>query len=117
VNKIKDTLYAKYIKARAGEEILENEQGFIVYKFFDKEIFLKDMFIDESARGTSLCRQMIEILSQMGRDHGCEILTATIHLNDERASNTMHSALHVGFKILRAEGGTILIGIDLKGVS
>jgi hypothetical protein len=117
VNKISETLYAKYIKDRAAEEILESDKGFIIYKLFEKEIFLKDMFIDESARGTTLCRQMIEILSQMGKEHGCEVLTATIHVNDERASKTMQSAIHVGFKILRAEGGTILIGIDLKGVS
>ena len=111
---IKDTLYAKYIKERCGRHALENDHGFLTYQFNGEECFLADMYIDPSKRGTRLFKEMIDQLVVLAKDHGSKIVTATIYMADQGKEHTLASSLKVGFKILRAENGVILLGKEVQ---
>lgn len=108
-------LYANYIKEREGAKLLENQDGFASYKINGKELFIINMFIDQPKRSTGLFRKMINELSKYAFTNGCECLSANIHLWDEGANKTLLAALHLDFKVARAENGILLIIKDLRG--
>lgn len=110
-----DTFYAKYIKDREELVILENEFGFITYKISGKECFLANMYIDENQRQKGKGRELISQLSEIAHAKSCDVISANIHINDKNASKTLLAALIVGFKIARAEYGTLLIVKDIEG--
>ncbi|MGZ3770060.1 MAG: hypothetical protein ACXVCP_00390 [Bdellovibrio sp.] len=110
-----NNLYVKYIKEREGAEILSNENGFASYKINEKELFIINMFIDKQKRSTGLFRKMINELSNIALLNKCECLSANIHLWDNGANKTLMSALHLDFKVTRAESGILLIVKDLRG--
>lgn len=113
--KIKDTLYAKYMKERSNAEILETESGFIVYRIVGKECFIVDMYFDRDKRGTKLPTQLVNELGEVAKESGCECITANIHLSDKMAAKTLTSTLKFGFSLVRADAGILLIAKDLRG--
>lgn len=116
--RIKDTLYAKYIKEREGFDILENELGFLTYKIKpeDKDCFIGHMYIDESVRARGHGKSLIESLSEIALSNECEVISASVDLRDKHASRTIQAALRTGFQIYKAEYDVILIIKYLKGV-
>jgi len=114
--RIKDTLYAKYIKEREGFEVLENEFCFLTYVINQKECFIGHFYTDESCRGQGKARELVESLSEVAAYNECELISASIDLRDKGASKTMQAALRVGFEIAKAECGVIVIVKHLKGV-
>lgn len=111
---IKDTMYAKYVKQRKNCEILENEYGFVVYKNTGDECFIDEMFVDESARKNGKGRELINALEQIAKSNYKKVITGNIYLNDPNCNETLISALLVGFKVVRAEHGLILILKEIK---
>lgn len=110
---IGETLYAKYIKERAGRDILENESGFIIYRCHGEECFLVDMCVDHSKRGSRLFGQMMSQLVDIAKAAGCKIITATVYVADSGKEHTLSSVFKLGFKILKAEQGVILVGKEV----
>lgn len=111
---IKDTLYAKYIKQRENAEVLETDKGFVVYKFIEDEIFIKEIFIDESNRQSGVCRELVTKLEDIARINNKKIITGKIFLNDPNCNQTLIAALLIGFKVIRADQDIILILKEIK---
>lgn len=114
---IKNSLYAKYMKERQNAEILENESGFVVYKFLEKECFINEMFVDTNKRSKGVGRALIYELEAIALEKGCDCISANIHLWDKGASNTLMAALSVGFEVSRSEQNILLIAKKIKGGS
>lgn len=106
-------LFKSYIKEREGLSVLETEFGFVTYKFIGKECFLKDMCVSAEHRKSSKARELIEMLSEIACGAGCEFISANVFVADHGSSNTLLAALKIGFKVVRAENGALLIIKDL----
>ena len=114
---IRDTLYAKYMKERQNAEILENENGFIVYGIGGEECFLMEIYIEPSSRGGPTLKRLMDTLSDIAMECGCKSISATIHVVDPHATKTIASAIKIGFEIKVAQNGIIIIAKNLKGSS
>lgn len=106
---IKNTLIAKYLKERGGTDILENEFGFISYRFSGSDCFICDMYVDSDQRGKSVGRNLIADLNKIALGAGSKRIIANVHLQDPGATNTLGAAFMVGFKLLTAENNIISI--------
>lgn len=51
-------LYAEYIKERENLEIIKHEKGFLTYRVEDDHLFISDLYITPSARGTGVAREL-----------------------------------------------------------
>lgn len=107
--KLANTLYSKYMKQRSDASILENGTGFIVYKINQDECFIIDMYVDDQLQQTGRGKELINALSDLARFEKCKYISANIHLTDKNANKTLVSALHTGFKVVKAELGILVI--------
>ncbi len=114
MTKISDTHYAKYIRDREGLEILESDDGFIIYKINPGECFIANMYLDPSSRGSGRCREMIERIGEIALSNECKALTGHIHLFDKNAEITVMAALNCGFNLAMAHNGIIGIKKNLE---
>jgi GNAT superfamily N-acetyltransferase len=101
-------LYQEYVKERANLETIWDESFFVSYKIDKDELFISDMFIKKSARGSKL-QDVINALIEIAKKNGCKVLSGNIALNDPGNSRTMRAALKVGFRIAAANASAILI--------
>jgi len=106
---VSNTLYARYAKARMDYDILENEKGFVFYRIAREECYIAEMFIDIEHRGTGEFRRLIDQIERAAKEHGCECLSANIHIKDRNHRTALMSALHVGFHIVSADQGILTI--------
>lgn len=106
---INETLYAKYIKDREGLEILEDELSFIIYKISGEECFIRNMCIENNARGSGKCREIIDRLSEIAGKAKCKYVSANIDLKDPGHDHTLLASLHLGFRTVRANDDVLLI--------
>lgn len=113
--KIQDTLYAKYIHEREGLSILEDESSFITYKFVEKECFIANMYIDPTQRGSLKLRNLIDQLSEIAKQNGCEVISANMYVEAKTIKMALIAALKIGFEIIAANNGALLIVKELKG--
>lgn len=112
---ISKTLYGKYLEERGGGKLIEDDMGFVTYRIEGKECFLMEIFADPHNRKIGIARDLVNRLSEAARAAGCTIITANIYLNDPCANNTLISALLIGFKLVSANGNTLLIALNLSG--
>lgn len=111
---IKDTRYFRYIKNRQNAELIEDENGFVIYKIRGNECFLIDIEIDAEKREQGCARKMIEKLESAAKANGCNFISADIFLQDPNASLTIIAALKVGFKILNGSQSAVLIVKEIR---
>lgn len=112
---IVNNLFADYLKERLGQEIIENEHGFIIYKINGNECFLAEMYIKPESRRSGHGKSLLTELKVIGLDAGCEYITATIHQVDKNAHFTMAGAISCGFKIHNAHNNVITIILNING--
>jgi len=110
---IANTLYAKYIQEREGLEIIENENGFIIYKLYPDECLIVDMFVDNHVRGEGFGRQLLDELKT--KAVGCKTITANVWISKPNSNHTLQAALACGFKVMRADNGCLIIARKLSG--
>ena len=113
---IKNTLYAKYLKERQDIDVLENKNGFITYKISGDECFIVDMCIDQEIRALGNARLFINELEKIAKEKSCKYISGNIHLWDKGANNTLIAALNIGFKVVKAEQGILVIVKEIGGV-
>lgn len=115
MNLIKDTLFKTYLKTQNDADIVEDESGFIIYRIAGEECYISELFVDDKAKGTGKCKELINVLSDIARFEKCTFLSGKIHLVHSGANHAVSVALHLGFKIIKAEQNTIIITKQLEG--
>ena len=112
---IGQTLYAKYIKERENAQVLENESGFITYKFINDECFICDVFVDPKARKKGVISELVDALAAIAEQEQATHLSANIYLNDPGANRTLSAALKIGFEVVGAAPGALAIVRKIGG--
>lgn len=109
--RLTDTLFAKYIKERHGQEIIENDSGFIIYQVIGPEIFIVEMCVeaDERAKGkgAGLVAQLAEKFPE------CTVMSGHLWLKKPGFDNVLAASLKNGFKVRGSDGDRLLILKDL----
>lgn len=116
MTKINDTLMKAYLKNQNDADIVEDENGFIIYRIVGEECYISELFVADHAKGTGKCKELINVLSDIARFEKCTFLSGKIHLVHAGANHTLGVALHLGFKVISADQNTIVITKQLGGL-
>lgn len=115
MEKLKSTLYAKYVKERRDGDILETDHSFVTYKIIGNECQIIDLYVDNKFRKKGLCNNIIDELSEIARSKGCDHLSGNIYFLDPGHKITLLSAIKLGFEIINANNSVITICKRLEG--
>jgi hypothetical protein len=105
---MKPSLYAQYVKEKYGQECIENEHSFVVYKITGRVCMIELLFTDmkhrRSGHALSLMNNLVSALPDTVKLLGCEI--------DTSAYNGLSSYAAVksyGFELLNTRGSHIVM--------
>jgi predicted GNAT family acetyltransferase len=91
-----DSLYAKHCKEVLGYEIIEDENSFATFIYFQigKTSCLKiiDLFIDKEFRGAGKSLEMLKKIHEIAKERNCELLSAQLskHVSQEVQNRTKY---------------------------
>lgn len=92
------SLYAEYVKEREGFETVEAVQGFATYKIFDKECYIRDLYVIPQYRKTQLASSIANIIAAIAKTKGCTILTGSVAKLDPNKEQNIEVLKRYGMK-------------------
>lgn len=104
-------IYGAYLWELFGAELIYREYGFIAFRVFPEEVFIRDFYVEKSSRGLGLGDSLIREVYERGREAGCKWITCNIALGTSVAEQNIQRALSYGWKVI---GGSS-IAVSLRG--
>ncbi len=100
-------MYAKYLRERTEDLIMECDFGFATYRYLNdrKTVYIMDIFVDREARQRGLASDMANEISREAKELGCVEMLGTIKPS-AKGSTT-------GLKVLLAYGMTLHSASDV----
>lgn len=86
---------------------------FFAYKIVGEECVVKDIFIRKKFRAQGLMLEAAKKLEDIAISRGCKYMTGFVQAWDLNKERALSLYMKFGFKILRLEGQTIIIGKKL----
>jgi predicted GNAT family acetyltransferase len=112
----KSSLYAQYLKEREDKEILENEFGFVTYKFLNAtECYIHDIFVIPEMRESGLAMQMKQDVIDIAKSKGCQTLIGSVCTSDSSASRNLKILLNDKWQIHATNGNMIFVNKSIVG--
>lgn len=92
--------YARYIKEKAGHELIENDFGFITYEVGKDCVHIHDLWVDPDFRDKGYGSNLVGEVVKQGKMNGCSYLSACVQLNTNNLTDTLKAQLHYGFLVV-----------------
>jgi len=107
------TKYARYIKEKAGHELIENDFGFITYEVSDNCVHIHDLWIDSDYRDKGHGSNLVGMVIEQGKINGCKYLSSCVQINTNNVTETLKAQLHYGFLIVGANENEIKLAKEI----
>lgn len=108
------SLYAEYIKEREGKEYVETEFGFFVYEIYKPYIYLSDVYIKPEMRKLGKCKEVVELVRQIGIENNCDKILTTYCIDDPNKERSRKVIELCGFTYLKTNNTMIWFEKDIK---
>lgn len=102
-----NSLYGQYIAAREGFGIVETDRGFVTYKIQGEEIYLRDLYLTESARHCGHARELADEVCAIGKKAGCKYLSGSVSPQDPEGTENLKALLSYGMRLHSSVPGLI----------
>ena len=105
--------YSRYIREKAGHELIENDFGFITYELGRECVHIHDLWVDPDFRVKGHGSDLVGMVIEQGRINGCKYLTACLQLSANNVTETLKAQLHYGFLIVGANENEIKLAKEI----
>lgn len=106
-------MWDQYIKEREGFETIKNDKGFVVYKIFGEECYIRDIFVVKEFRRTNVATELADEVMKVAKDAGCSKLTGTIVPHLPGSTGSMFGLMSYGFKLHSVNGDTVILSKEI----
>ncbi len=113
-HKALDSMYAKYLKERTNDHIIENSFGFATYRYLDEStVYIIDIYVGEKIRKSGHATQMADKIAEEAKLKGCTKMLGTVIPSTKNSTLSMHVLLGYGMTLQSADKDLIVFKKDL----
>lgn len=110
------SLYGQYLDERENKEILENEYGFVTYKFLNSnECYIQDIYIIPEMRKQGLSFKMRDEVIAIAKAKGCSTLIGSVSIGANDATRNLKILLNDDWQIHAINGNMIFVNKRIAG--
>lgn len=107
-------MWTEYMKERFGYSTLVEEYGFVSYTVELGTILLQEIYIKPEFRRVGKSKELLEKLEGIGKERSCSRVWAQVWTTDVGCSQTLKTALGLGFKVQDANNNRVVIVKEIK---
>jgi hypothetical protein len=96
-------LYADYLKEREGKDCLFNDHSFIIYKIYEEEISVIDMYTSPEKRGSFSLKSLIIEFYKIAKENEIKKLYGFTDPSTRGWEKSEKMMLKYGFKKIKTE--------------
>lgn len=104
-----ESLYAQYLTERTNDKIIEMEEGFVSYRFVDKNaVYIVDIFVKPEFRKQGFASKLADCVAAEARKHGCTSLLGTVDPRTKGSTISLCVLVAYGMKVSHLHEGLIV---------
>ena len=104
---------AAYIKEREGFDSIVLEEGFISYKIFGEECYIRDIWADPDYRYKGVGTDLANRVTEIARAKGCKYLSGSVDPSKGDPTASTKALFAYGFKVFAAAQSAIWFRKDI----
>lgn len=93
------SLYGKYIKERAGKEIIEDDRGFATYYYLNDGVYIENIYVLEDYRKTGVASNYANQIASIAKEKGCVKMFGSVSPKANGSTDSLKVLLAYGFKL------------------
>ncbi len=103
------SLYAKYVREREGNLVLEEPWGFIEFRLALPFMRIESIYVEPHLRKQNKATELADRIADIGRDGGATHLWTQVVLATQCATESLKAVLAYGFEVQIAQNGVIIL--------
>lgn len=106
------SLFADFKRDREGKTVIENDDGFIVYKFAKEACHVDELYL-RSGANRGLDFEMLDFVSKIAKQNDCKRMFGYVHTATNGAQDVLLMFFTYGMRLHSAENDRINLVKDL----
>lgn len=110
-----DSKYAKYVKERTNDSIIENQYGFATYRYLDdgKVVYIVDIYVDNHIRRDGHAKALADKICKEAKEKGAQYLIGTVAPSAKNSTVSMKVLMAYGMTLHSAQNDCIIFRKEL----
>lgn len=96
-----DSLYAKYLRERTDDQILETNEGFVTYKYINegKAVYIMDIFVLPHLRKEGLAARLADLVVLEAKEKGAVELLGSVVPSTKNSTTSVQVLIAYGMSL------------------
>jgi len=109
------SLYANYITERTNDLIIENDMGFITYRYINdgKSVYIVDIYTVPGSRRSGHALYLAEAVAKEAREKGCKEVIGTVQPSTHGSTDSIKFLIACGMTVASSTNDFIVFREDL----
>lgn len=108
--------YAHYLYERQNKSIIEDENGFATYYYFNDICYIEELYVKRDARKTGVARGYADTIVADAKAKKAKTLMGSVNLNTNGATDGMKCFLAYGMELQSADKNMIYLTKSLESL-
>lgn len=97
------SLYGRYIKERENKYIIEDEIGFVTFKFESDYCYIVDLYVLPEHRKSHVASSYADKVAEIAKKAGYDKLLGTVSPQANKSTESIEILIAYGFKLLQSD--------------
>jgi predicted GNAT superfamily acetyltransferase len=108
--------FSDYIMEKTDDLILEDDSGFVRYRFFDdgETVYITDIFVPKHLRGGRVATHLADLVCDEARKRGFKTLLGSVVPTNKGATLSLRVLLGYGMELSHVADGLIYFKKDIQ---
>lgn len=106
---------AAYYKERFNYETIDGEWGFVAYSIVHPYLAIQEVYIAPEKRKSFKFHELFCELGKRAKEAGCSQFWTQVWTNYADASKSLRLSLGLGFQVIEADNGRIILTREIGG--
>lgn len=108
------SLYSNYLLERTADQIIENEDGFITYRFLNKnQVYIIDIYVLPDRRKSGLAGKLADQVIELAKARGCKEALGTVVASTKGSDDSIKILQSYGMKLFSHSNECIVFRKDI----
>lgn len=109
------SMYAKYLKEKSHDEILETECGFASFRMINenKSVYIVDLYVEPDARNKKTASKLADEIVKIAKEKGAKELIGTVVPSAKGSTMSLKVLLGYGMHLFAANPDLVVFRKDI----
>jgi ribosomal protein S18 acetylase RimI-like enzyme len=107
------SLYADYVKERENKSIIETEDAFLTYEFFEDFVYIVNLYVRPEKRKSHLASELANEVCKIAKEKGLGVLVGSVDVTARNSTESVKVLLAYGMRVDSVSGNLIYFKKDI----